>query len=177
VNLVGISCSGGACLSQQLKLVNNPDEAIGTYQHNYTSAVTELNDVFLFSHLLDTRTPMEFTIWTPAYIVTTTGTKLTIDPYKLFGGPAEVLAFGFQANKTALTTTSLIANLDNGGTNLASLTVTTGVGVLYGATEADMSADAARIFVPGTNLILEVSQAADTTGEGSFYIRYRPLFN
>lgn len=173
-NLVGISSVAGAVQSQQCKVINNPDEAIGNVLRKVSTTTELKNDVYFFSELLNPRTPQDHTIFLPAVIVTTTGAKLVIDPYKLFGGAAEVLAFGFNANKTALTVQSLIANLDNGGTNLAALTVTTGVGLLYSFAEADMSADAARVFVPGTNLTIEVSQEC-TAGEGSFYIRYRKL--
>lgn len=173
--LFGPYAASSLLVNQQIVKVTDPAEAIGEAIRNYSSATTTMKIQFS-SILASFVAPVGARTVQIAGIAPITAADLltNIPVENLFGGAAEVLAFGF-IEGVAVSVTPIVANLENNATNLANLTVPVAGAAIGRYTEADMSADAARVFAPGSTVSIEVSTAPAATASGTFYIRFRPL--
>lgn len=175
-DLLGVAGNASSTLyAQQLVKVVDGAEAIGMVTRKYGTSTTVRAVIWgqkCSSVAIDNAKDRVAII--PYHATLTAATLVSAVPCeKVFGGAAQVIAFGFN-EVVAVTVQAAIVNLTNTSTDLASLTVPTAGAAIGRYTEADMSADAANIFAPPNTLSIKCSQAP-TAGQGAFWIRYRPL--
>jgi hypothetical protein len=173
-NLVGPEDAASLLIDQKVVVVQNPSEAIGMVNKNYSAAQTTIQCILRgnVQGMLPFGDQREETKMIAAFPTQTAADKMTDIPAgKLFGGAVELLAM-FSYNTVATTVQSAIMNLEKNTTNLADHTVAVGAIGVY--TETDLSADSNRKYDVNDNVSIELSQAS-TAGAVILGVRYRRL--
>ena len=164
-------------LDQTLERQQDPSECIADAIMDHTTAVTTTkviirgNLVGIAARATNEKRTIIIPVESPA--MGTSGDLMTaLTAEQFFGGPVEVLAQHF-VKTIAVTDGSAILNLENGTTNLGTVTVTV-AGSIGGVFTDDLSADAARFFDADDTISLE-TDGGSTLGGGFLIIEYRPL--
>ncbi len=174
--LVGPDDASSKLLDQVLERQQDPSECIGEAARDHTTAVT-VTKILIRGNLMNPharanteKRTIIIPVESPA--MGTSGDLMTaITAEKFFGGPVEVLAQHF-VKTIAVTDGSAILNLENGTTDLGTVTVTV-AGNIGGIFTDDLSADAARLYDADDTISLE-TDGGSTLGGGYLIIEYRP---